>query len=168
MTFIAFYRSLTSINSHVDFHIRTCTKTFPTLSAFQCFSPVCTRWCVSSSFCHLKALPQKLLINFDTPVCEIMCLSRLFFLGYLLPHTVHWWFFCPVWLGICSFNLDGAVKPVQKLIFCHQMSNQIETEAVDPPKLIEKVSKDLEKKEVIEEESKIEYIIIRNISSRVA
>ena len=76
--------------------------------------------------------------------------------------------FSPVWLGICSFNLDGAVKPVQKLIFCHQMSNQIETEAVDPPKLIEKVSKDLEKKEVIEEESKIEYIIIRNISSRVA
>ena len=35
------------------------------------------------------------------------------------------------------------------------MSNQIETEAVDPPKLIEKVSKDLEKKEVIEEESKL-------------
>ena len=122
---------------------------------FNAFSPVCTRWCVSSSFCHLKALPQKLLINFDTPVCEIMCLSRLFFLGYLLPHTVHWWFFCPVWLGICSFNLDGAVKPVQKLIFCHQISNQFETEAVDPPKLIEKVSKDLEKKEVIEEESKL-------------
>ena len=43
----------------------------------------------------------------------------------------------------------------QKLIFCQQMSNQIETEAVDPPKLIEKVSKDLEKKEVIEEESKL-------------
>ena len=63
--------------------------------------------------------------------------------------------FSPVWLGKCSFNLDGAVKPVQKLIFCHQMSNQIETEAVDPPKLIEKVSKDLEKKEVIEEESKL-------------
>ena len=63
--------------------------------------------------------------------------------------------FSPVWLGKCSFNLDGAVKPVQKLIFCHQISNQIETEAVDPPKLIEKVSKDLEKKEVIEEESKL-------------
>ena len=56
----------------------------------------------------------------------------------------------------------------QKLNFCQQMSNQIETEAVDPPEVIEKVSKDLEKKEVIEEESKIEYIIIRNISSRVA
>ena len=35
------------------------------------------------------------------------------------------------------------------------MSNQIETEAVDPPKLIEKVSKDFEKKEFIEEESKL-------------
>ena len=43
----------------------------------------------------------------------------------------------------------------QKLIFCQQMSNQIETEAVDPPEVIEKVSKDLEKKEVIEEESKL-------------
>ena len=34
-------------------------------------------------------------------------------------------------------------------------SNQIETEAVDPPKLFEKLSEDLEKKEVIEEESKL-------------
>ena len=44
----------------------------------------------------------------------------------------------------------------------------VQVPAVDPPEVIEKVSKDLEKKEVIEEESKIEYIIIRNISSRVA
>lgn len=100
--------------SSCDLVVTSCLHT----SHLKGFSPVCVRRWFCILYRDRKVLSQKShgKTFVKTPVCSSICLSKQLFRLYVLPHSVHWTFFSPVWLSLWVFRLYLFLNLKQNIV----------------------------------------------------